>query len=82
MACAGRHRGYGVHLSFVRSLTIDNWSEKQVQMMQMGGNKRLRNFYANYKIANEPRKQKYQTKAGIYYRDMVRPPLYARSFLA
>lgn len=25
MTCAGKHRGFGVHLSFVRSLTIDNW---------------------------------------------------------
>lgn len=23
--CAGIHRGYGVNISFVRSLTIDNW---------------------------------------------------------
>lgn len=40
-------------------------------MMEMGGNKRLRNFLNNYDIENEPRKVKYQTKACYYYREMV-----------
>ena len=25
LKCAGVHRGFGVHISFVRSLTMDNW---------------------------------------------------------
>lgn len=28
--CAGRHRGLGVHVSFVRSITMDTWSTQQV----------------------------------------------------
>ncbi|KAL3805883.1 hypothetical protein HJC23_007844 [Cyclotella cryptica] len=38
--CAGLHRGLGVHLSFVRSLTMDDWSEAQFQQMMRGGNER------------------------------------------
>jgi hypothetical protein len=28
--CSGRHRSFGVHLSFVRSITMDKWDDKQV----------------------------------------------------
>ena len=28
LECSGVHRSLGVHLSFVRSLTMDSWTEK------------------------------------------------------
>lgn len=28
--CAGKHRSLGVHVSFIRSLYMDTWSENQV----------------------------------------------------
>jgi ADP-ribosylation factor GTPase-activating protein 1 len=28
--CAGKHRSLGVHVSFVRSITMDTWSTQQV----------------------------------------------------
>ncbi|TYZ61105.1 hypothetical protein PybrP1_006905 [[Pythium] brassicae (nom. inval.)] len=34
LECSGRHRGLGVHISFVRSVTMDSWTDKQVQQMQ------------------------------------------------
>jgi len=30
LKCAGIHRGFGVHISFVRSLTMDNWYNNKV----------------------------------------------------
>ena len=30
LECSGRHRALGVHISFVRSVTMDSWSDKQV----------------------------------------------------
>jgi ADP-ribosylation factor GTPase-activating protein 1 len=30
LECSGQHRGLGVHVSFVRSITMDSWSDKQV----------------------------------------------------
>lgn len=42
--CAGKHRGYGVHISFVRSLTLDKWTEKQIRFMELGGNKKFRDL--------------------------------------
>ena len=37
--CAGIHRGLGVQVTFVRSITMDSWSMKQLQMMILGGNR-------------------------------------------
>ena len=33
--CAGKHRGYGVNVSFIRSLSLDTWSEQQLEMMRV-----------------------------------------------
>ena len=41
LKCAGVHRSMGVQVSFVRSLTLDSWSEKQLRMMSLGGNLKL-----------------------------------------
>ncbi|KAJ2804561.1 Zn finger-containing GTPase- Activating Protein for ARF, partial [Coemansia furcata] len=36
--CSGQHRGLGVHLSFVRSITMDKWTPEQIKRMERGGN--------------------------------------------
>mmetsp|Transcript_25462 Transcript_25462/g.51372 ORF Transcript_25462/g.51372 Transcript_25462/m.51372 type:complete len:549 (+) Transcript_25462:21-1667(+) len=46
--CAGIHRGLGVHLSFVRSLTMDDWSEKELATMMRGGNKRWMDYWKEH----------------------------------
>jgi hypothetical protein len=38
LECAGTHRSLGVHLSFVRSTTLDNWDDSQLAQMRVGGN--------------------------------------------
>jgi ADP-ribosylation factor GTPase-activating protein 2/3 len=45
MNCAALHRSMGINVSFVRSLSMDTWSEKQLRLMALGGNKALRDFY-------------------------------------
>lgn len=42
--CSGKHRSLGVHISFVRSLTMDKWDDKQLAFMQAGGNKACKDF--------------------------------------
>lgn len=46
--CAGIHRGFGTHISFVRSLSMDTWKQAQVQRMKLGGNKRFKIFLEAY----------------------------------
>jgi len=52
---------------------MDSWSDIQLAMMKSGGNARLREFFDNYKIPSEgPIDAKYRTKAGAYYREMLK----------
>ncbi|KAI0774478.1 hypothetical protein C8Q74DRAFT_1270336 [Fomes fomentarius] len=48
LQCAGVHRGFGVHVSFVRSVSMDTWQEEQVKRMQIGGNAPFRQFMKSY----------------------------------
>ncbi|CAH8382736.1 unnamed protein product [Eruca vesicaria subsp. sativa] len=72
LECSGKHRGLGVHISFVRSVTMDSWSEIQIKKMQAGGNERLNSFFAQYGIAKETDiVSKYNSKAASVYRDRI-----------
>ena len=45
MNCAALHRSMGVATSYVRSLSMDTWSERQLELMALGGNKELKNYF-------------------------------------
>ena len=36
---SGKHRGLGVHLSFVRSISMDKWKDAELEKMKVGGNR-------------------------------------------
>lgn len=40
--CAGRHRSLGVKVSFVRSVYLDAWSPKHIEILRHGGNGRFK----------------------------------------
>ncbi|KAF5364332.1 hypothetical protein D9756_000183 [Leucocoprinus leucothites] len=48
LQCAGTHRGFGVHISFVRSVSMDSWQEDQLKRMELGGNAPFREFMKSY----------------------------------
>lgn len=73
LECSGQHRGLGVHISFVRSTTMDSWSVSQLNMMTIGGNKRFKDFIQSYAFAPDASIQvKYYSKAAEYYRDLLK----------
>jgi hypothetical protein len=37
--CAARHRSYGTHISFIRSINLDKWNRKQLKSIEITGNK-------------------------------------------
>lgn len=42
--CSGVHRSLGVHLSFVRSTTMDKWKDSELEKMKVGGNAKAKEF--------------------------------------
>ncbi|KAK4478575.1 hypothetical protein RD792_014061 [Penstemon davidsonii] len=72
LECSGKHRGLGVHISFVRSVTMDSWSEIQLKKMELGGNEKFNNFISQYGIPKETEiVAKYNTNAASVYRDRI-----------
>merc|ERR1719383_1602274 len=73
LECSGHHRALGVHLSFVRSVQMDSWTEKQMEAMERsGGNVALEKFLSSRGIMkNWPVAAKYGTKQAAYYRERL-----------
>jgi len=43
--CSGRHRSLGTHISKVRSIELDDWSDEQIRAMGAVGNSRSNAFF-------------------------------------
>eukprot|EP00978_Attheya_sp_CCMP212_P038361 scaffold189274_cov35-Attheya_sp.AAC.1 len=69
--CSSTHRSMGVHLTFVRSLDLDEWTQRQVDAMRIGGNGNARAFFRKHGFSDlyggQPDK-KYKSKAAVSYR--------------
>jgi len=73
LKCAGVHRGFGVSVSFIKSLNMDSWSEDQIKQLSFGGNQRLRNLFKEYSIPeNTDADFKYFLVATDYYRKLLK----------
>lgn len=72
LSCSGLHRGLGVHISFVRSITMDSWNEKQKRAMRLGGNGKFSAFCAEHGISKMNIGEKYHTKGAEYYRQQLK----------
>nr|CAI5846397.1 unnamed protein product [Callosobruchus analis] len=73
LECSGKHRGLGVHLSFVRSVTMDKWKDIELEKMKVGGNRTARVFFESQPDWEDTMsiQQKYNTKAAALYRDKI-----------
>lgn len=73
LECSGKHRGLGVHLSFVRSVTMDKWKDIELEKMKIGGNRNARIFLEAQPDWDDTMnvQQKYNTKAAALYRDKI-----------
>uniref|UniRef100_A0A182K678 ADP-ribosylation factor GTPase-activating protein 1 n=1 Tax=Anopheles christyi TaxID=43041 RepID=A0A182K678_9DIPT len=73
LECSGKHRGLGVHLSFVRSVSMDKWKDIELEKMKVGGNRKAREFLDAQDDWDEtmPIQRKYNTRAAALYRDRI-----------
>ncbi|CAL8339578.1 unnamed protein product [Merluccius merluccius] len=73
LECSGKHRGLGVHLSFVRSVTMDKWKDVELEKMKAGGNGKFR-LFLELQDDYDPTwslQEKYNSKAAALFRDKV-----------
>ncbi|XP_053102099.1 ADP-ribosylation factor GTPase-activating protein 1 isoform X4 [Hemicordylus capensis] len=73
LECSGKHRGLGVHLSFVRSVTMDKWKDIELEKMKAGGNGKFREFLESQEDYDPcwSLQEKYNSKAAALFRDKV-----------
>ncbi|CCW62062.1 unnamed protein product [Phytomonas sp. EM1] len=69
MDCCGRHRGLGVHISFVRSTELDIWRPDEALRVALGGNAAAQKFLQERGIID--RKAWYGTHVGTVYRKQL-----------
>ncbi|XP_053082923.1 ADP-ribosylation factor GTPase-activating protein 1 isoform X4 [Pangasianodon hypophthalmus] len=73
LECSGKHRGLGVHLSFVRSVSMDKWKDVELEKMKAGGNEKFHLFLElqdDYN-PNWSLQEKYNSRAAALFRDKV-----------
>ncbi|KAK7544751.1 uncharacterized protein J3D65DRAFT_610626 [Phyllosticta citribraziliensis] len=79
LQCSGIHRGLGVHISFVRSITMDAFKPAELTRMKNGGNKPWQDFF-NAHASNELEgrtfedstiNERYDSEAGEEWKDRL-----------
>ena len=77
LACAGIHRGLGVHISFVRSTALDRWTDDQVVKLERMGNRRANAYWE----ANLPKGAKPMSSDGPVVERFIRKKYEAKEFV-
>ncbi|KGT72415.1 ADP-ribosylation factor GTPase-activating protein 1, partial [Candida albicans 12C] len=83
LECAGVHRGLGVHISFVRSITMDQFKPEETLRMEIGGNERLKKYFIDNGVdLNLSPKQKYDNYVAEDYKEMLTCEVEGKEFVA
>jgi len=74
LECSGEHRRKGVHISFVRSVELDQFSPHQMVQMGLGGNSKAWNYFKTHtmgKTSDAGRAVDYTSKIAIRYKEQL-----------
>ena len=68
--CSATHRSLGVHTTFVRSVDLDEWTQRQIDAMRLGGNGNARQYFRQHGWTDMHGKieKKYVCKAALSYK--------------
>jgi ADP-ribosylation factor GTPase-activating protein 2/3 len=66
--CSSVHRNLGVHVTFVRSILLDEWSMDQMRAMKVGGNGPAQEAFKN---ATNQQREKYSSVAAERYKERL-----------
>ena len=63
----------GVHTTFVRSVDLDEWTQRQIDAMRLGGNANAREYFRKHSLTdmNTQIEKKYKSKAAQSYRKVL-----------
>ncbi|KAI5949678.1 GCS1 [Candida margitis] len=82
LECAGIHRGLGVHISFVRSITMDQFKPEETLRMENGGNERLRKYFEENGVdLSLPAKQKFDNYVAEDYKEILTCEVEGREYV-
>jgi ADP-ribosylation factor GTPase-activating protein 1 len=88
LSCSGVHRGLGVHISFIRSITMDAFKGAELARMAAGGNKAFQDFFdehlSNTKDSRTFEKssivERYDSEAGDEWKERLSCKVESREF--
>ncbi|CAB5217405.1 ArfGap-domain-containing protein [Rhizophagus irregularis] len=73
--CSSVHRNLGVHISFVRSISLDSWTWDQLRIMKVGGNQAFKEYIIHTakrpELLNKDAKSRYSSDVASKYKKVV-----------
>ena len=88
--CSGVHRGLGVHISFVRSITMDAFKGTELARMAAGGNKPWKTFFDAHSsnklegrtFEDSTIQERYDSEAGEEWKDRLTAKIEGKEYVA
>ncbi|OQR87580.1 hypothetical protein ACHHYP_08507 [Achlya hypogyna] len=68
LGCAGVHRSLGVQTSFVKSLSMDTWTARDIALLEAGGNGKWNTVCLAVGLYDRPAAEKYTSPVADAYR--------------
>lgn len=82
LECAGTHRSLGVHISFVRSITMDQFKPEELVRMEKGGNQPFMDYMSAHGVDLKlPQKVKYDNPIAEDYKEKLTCAVEDREFV-